>query len=212
MLLNNWQHMGARRQKARTSFLLTPESPDDRCPGHSGRSFFPLNCELHPVSVTGAFRVDMSSLMWSVTTIPPLIGWRGTGDGAGVGRGVPSSRTISTQTEKAGAQQPCPAAEHPRGLGRGNNPPKLWGELSASQACPSPSVSRPAPCSSRGGARSSSLPWAGHCPGCGSPGEGRSLTLPQLPSSPVPPVRSGKQSLPLSRSWRSPSCPSEGRG
>lgn len=75
-----------------------------------------------------------------------------------------------------------------------------------------PLASQPAPCSSHSGARSCSLPWAGHCPGWGSRGEGSSLTLPQLPPLPAPLVRSGELPLALGSSWRSPSCPSEGLG
>lgn len=74
------------------------------------------------VSRTGTFMVDMSSLVWSVTTLPPLIRRRGTGEGVGMGWGVTYSQTISTQTRKASAQQPCPVTSHPHGLGRSNNP------------------------------------------------------------------------------------------
>ena len=84
--------------------------------------FSPLNHESRPVSVTGAFGADTSSLVRSVTMLPPLIGRRGAGEGVGMGRGVTSSRTISTQTGKAVVQQPRPAAQCPCGLGCGNNP------------------------------------------------------------------------------------------
>lgn len=106
----------------------------------------------------------------------------------------------------------CPVAQCPQRLCHGcsHKSSKPWGDLSASQVCPSipwhpgqphdPVVARPNP-----------VPCYGLIALLSGRADGRNLTLSQLPQSPTLPFRSGEPSL-LSRSWCSLSCPYEELG